>query len=201
MSRLGPVLHRLRAYAAAPSAQSVGKLSLRLSIVAIAGVVALVLIWTQPHLPGPSATCTSRSYGRSLLLLPPRDRPTSHPDRPTDLFLASPVTSGWVAALACANDVPRPHNSLISSKLRMWVPQLFVGAAVSHLRTLAIPDARSLQADCGACASGNQRHPNQHGATNVAFRPTLRIKTHVKIRRWRCAETTPNAEYNKRIGH
>ena len=48
MSRLGPVLHRLRAHAAPPSAQSVEKLSLRLSIVAIAGVVALVLIYTAP---------------------------------------------------------------------------------------------------------------------------------------------------------
>jgi hypothetical protein len=52
MSSLGPLLHRLRAHAA-PSAQAVAKLSLRLSIVAIAGVVALVLAYkaSQPSRP------------------------------------------------------------------------------------------------------------------------------------------------------
>ncbi len=48
MSSLGPLLHRLRAQAA-PSAQVVEKLSLRLSIAAIAGVVALALAYQAPQ--------------------------------------------------------------------------------------------------------------------------------------------------------
>jgi len=48
MSRLGPLLHRLREHAA-PSAQLVEKLSWRLSLVALAGVVALVLVYKAPQ--------------------------------------------------------------------------------------------------------------------------------------------------------
>ncbi len=48
MSSLGPLLHRLRAHAA-PSAPFVERLSWRLSIVAIAGVVALVLAYEAPQ--------------------------------------------------------------------------------------------------------------------------------------------------------
>ena len=48
MSSLGPLLHRLRAHAA-PSAPFVEKLSWRLSIAAIAGVVALVLVYKAPQ--------------------------------------------------------------------------------------------------------------------------------------------------------
>ena len=65
------------------------RLPLRLSIVAIAGVVALVLAYnaSQPSTPTRDVHIEILD-GRSLLLLPPRDRHTSHPDRPTDLFLS-----------------------------------------------------------------------------------------------------------------
>ena len=59
-------------HVAVPSAQFVEKLSWRLSIVAIAGVVALVLVYKAPSLPGPSATCTSRSYGQARSCYRPR---------------------------------------------------------------------------------------------------------------------------------
>ena len=48
MSRLGPGVAPFMRASAPPSAESVEKLSLRLSIVAIAGVVALVLIYYSP---------------------------------------------------------------------------------------------------------------------------------------------------------
>ena len=47
MSSLGPLLHRLSAHA--PSAQFVERLSWRLSIAAIAGVAALVLVYEAPQ--------------------------------------------------------------------------------------------------------------------------------------------------------
>jgi hypothetical protein len=52
MFNLEPLLHRLRAHAT-PSAQTVARLSLRLSILAIAGVAALVLVYkaSQPSSP------------------------------------------------------------------------------------------------------------------------------------------------------
>ena len=48
MFSLGPLTHHLRAHAA-PSAQFVAKLSWRLSLVAIAGVVALFLVYEAPQ--------------------------------------------------------------------------------------------------------------------------------------------------------
>ena len=94
MSSLGPLLHRSLAHAV-PSAPFVERLSWRLSIIAIAGLVALVLAYEAPQ---PSRS--KRDVHIEMLRTKPAPVPVpGQAHEPSEVYDLTPVGSEKVSAL------------------------------------------------------------------------------------------------------